>query len=105
MINPATVATFQAIAQKILPELVKHKDQILQAAEAVVSTTEGEAAVVNSARSSGTTTTAAPQSTFNARGILGGLSVDLAELFGAIPGGPEYATHKGLLDQIVNTLR
>ncbi len=105
MINPATVATFQAIAQRILPELVKHKDQILQAAEAVVSTTEGEAAVVNSARSSGTTTTAAPQSTFNARGILGGLLGGLAELSGAIPSGPEYAKHKGLLDQVVNTLR
>ncbi|GEM_PF-6000635 len=106
MINPATVATFQAIAGKLLPELLKHKDQILQAASAVVSTTGGEAAaVVDAAHTSGTATAGATQSTFNARGILGGLLGGLAELSGAIPNSPKYATHKGLLDQIVNTLR
>lgn len=106
MISPATVATFQAIAGKLLPKLLEHKDQILQAASAVVSTTGGEAAaVVDAAHTSGTATTAATQSTFNARGILGGLSGDLAELFGAVPERPEYVKHKGLLSQVINTLK
>jgi hypothetical protein len=107
MINGATIATFQAIAGKLLPELLKHKDQILQAAEAassVISTTEGDAGVVNAARSSGSAT-AGNASTFNARGILGGLLGDLSELSGAIPKDDKYAQHRGLLDQVVNTLK
>lgn len=108
MIAGATIATFQAIAGKLLPKLLEHKDQILKAAEAasaVISTTEGDTGAVDAARSSATVTAGDSKSTFNARGILGSLLGDLAELSGAIPKDDKYAQHRGLLDQIVNTLK